>query len=335
MSEELTLLGEVTGRLLAGSEDAQFASAAWARLCEAGLPLLGVPEEAGGSGGGIPELAVVLHQVGYHAAAVPLLEHATAAWLLAAGGVEVPEGPLTLMVGPAEDGVSELSDVPWPSAASHVVVSSGPEPARLWLIDTVDAELRPGRMLAGEPRGEVVPRLLPEPVAVDTALWRRARYRLALLRSALIGGAAERVFELTVRHAAEREQFGKPINRFQSVQHHLAEVAGEVRLLHALNARAVATVASSEDECAPVVAAARVQSAEIATTTARIAHQVHGAIGFTTEHPLARYTRRLLAWRDEDGGGCAWERELGRVVLDAGPEAFWEWLTASPPAPSG
>jgi acyl-CoA dehydrogenase len=60
---------------------------------------------------------------------------------------------------------------------------------------------------------------------------------------------------------------------------------------------------------------------------ARLAHQVHGAIGFTQEHKLHHLTRRLWSWRDEAGTELHWSRVLGAGLLADGPDALWPALT--------
>jgi acyl-CoA dehydrogenase len=57
-------------------------------------------------------------------------------------------------------------------------------------------------------------------------------------------------------------------------------------------------------------------------------HQVLGAMGFTYEHNLHHFTRRLWAWRDDYGSDTFWAAELGRLVCAAGPESLWPGLTA-------
>ena len=57
--------------------------------------------------------------------------------------------------------------------------------------------------------------------------------------------------------------------------------------------------------------------------SADVAHQAHGAIGFTKEHVLHRFTRRLWAWRDEFGGESEWAFALGEMVARNGPDSLW------------
>ena len=74
--------------------------------------------------------------------------------------------------------------------------------------------------------------------------------------------------------------------------------------------------------------AAKIRSAEAAQEGAAIAHQVHGAIGFTNEHVLHRYTLRLLAWRDDFGNESHWAVALGNLIAARGADEFWPLIAA-------
>jgi acyl-CoA dehydrogenase len=76
------------------------------------------------------------------------------------------------------------------------------------------------------------------------------------------------------------------------------------------------------------VAAAKIRVGEAATEGAAIAHQVLGAIGFTQEHTLHRFTRRLWAWRDDFGNESYWAARLGSLVAAKGPDGLWPMLAA-------
>jgi acyl-CoA dehydrogenase len=92
---------------------------------------------------------------------------------------------------------------------------------------------------------------------------------------------------------------------------------------------AAIAVAAGRPSSALAVAAAKIRAGEAAGKVAEIAHQVHGAIGFTHEHSLHRLTRRLWSWRDEFGTESHWSRELGRAVMAAGVDALWPMITAA------
>ncbi len=132
---------------------------------------------------------------------------------------------------------------------------------------------------------------------VENELWARG----ALSRAILVAGAAQTALDLTVRYARERHQFGRPIAAFQAVQQQVA---------------------------APV-AAAKIRTAQAAGPIAAIAHQVHGAIGMTQEHPLRFTTTRLWAWRSEWGGEREWAQRIAAAAVRAGDEGLWPMLVGA------
>jgi acyl-CoA dehydrogenase len=109
------------------------------------------------------------------------------------------------------------------------------------------------------------------------------------------------------------------------VQHLLAVLAGQAAAASAAADVAVEASAGAPDEFAIAVAKARV--GEAAGKGAEIAHQVHGAMGFTREHNLHYSTRRLWSWRDEFGNEAHWQMRLGRLVAARGADALWPMLT--------
>jgi acyl-CoA dehydrogenase len=205
----------------------------------------------------------------------------------------------------------------------EVIVVLGPD----------DVTVRPGRNLAGEPRDDIVVDLVVPAAAVvrvPAGTGQTLRRRAALVRALLLTGAMSRVLDLTVRYAGERQQFGRPLSAFQAIQQQVAELAAEVAATGVVVDAAVRRCAG-DGFAAPrswtALAAAKVQTARAAGVIARIAHQVHGAIGFTEEHPLHLATTRLWAWRDEAGTQAEWAAELGTLVLTADGGQLWELLT--------
>jgi len=75
------------------------------------------------------------------------------------------------------------------------------------------------------------------------------------------------------------------------------------------------------------VAVAKVRVGEAAGNGAAIAHQVHGAMGFTYEHSLHHSTRRLWAWREEFGNETLWAGRLGRLIAEHGAGELWPFIT--------
>jgi acyl-CoA dehydrogenase len=348
-AEELELLAGTCGALFAAhGGDEQRAetwdTALWEALEESALTLVSVPEAAGGSGGTLREAAVVLASAGEHAAAVPVGETAVlGGWLLGAAGLPVPTGPLSASVAPESFRVEEtpegwsvrgrLPRVPWGRTVARVAVAARTADGEVVLsLRPRNAVVRPGANVAAEFRDDldVETVLRPDDVAVIPAgAAAELRRRHALVRTVLLAGAARRALELTLRHIAEREQFGRSLGRFQAVQQQVAELAAEVTAIRAA-ADAAVELCSAEGvgsgRAGMAVAAAKVQAGRGAGVVARIAHQLHGAIGFTDEHPLRLATTRLWAWRDEAGDETEWAAELGDLALAAGAGGIWPLL---------
>jgi acyl-CoA dehydrogenase len=140
-------------------------------------------------------------------------------------------------------------------------------------------------------------------------------------------GAATRIQELTLQYATDRKQFGKPLAHFQVIQSYLAQMAGEVAAAGAMLGTALDAALGDGDDSAMEVAAAKVRLGQAAQVVAGLAHQVHGAIGFTQEYPLQLWTRRLWAWREEYGNETHWARVLGAGTIALGADTYWERIT--------
>jgi alkylation response protein AidB-like acyl-CoA dehydrogenase len=149
----------------------------------------------------------------------------------------------------------------------------------------------------------------------------------AAVRSLATAGALSAILEISVRYAGERVAFEKTISKFQAVQHNLARLAGESAAANAAATSAADAIANASSLASPgiflEVASARIRAAEAATEGSAIAHQVHGAIGYTKEHILHRFTQRLLTWRDDFGNESQWAVELGNRVAAAGADELW------------
>jgi acyl-CoA dehydrogenase len=317
----------------------------WGTLAEAGLTGVGLPESSGGSGGELADAVAIVRTLAGGAAAVPVAEQ-----LLVAGPAVVAadlllppvDEPLTFALGPAvtahasDDGdgpgrftlSGTVTDVAWSGAARHLVVlAAGAAGPVLALVDVSGIEATSAANLAGEPRGSLV----LDDVAASGALLTSAQVqelkaRYALARAVQLAAALEQVLAWTVQYAGERQQFGRPLGKFQAIQMELAEMAGEVTAVTALTDAAVQAVERNENVVL-AAAAAKVRAGSAVEVVARLAHQVHGAIGFTQEHKLHHLTRRLWAWRDEAGSELAWSRVLGAGVLVDGPDGLWPALT--------
>jgi acyl-CoA dehydrogenase len=215
-------------------------------------------------------------------------------------------------------------------ASSVVVVAAPPagfDGSLLALVDASGLPTSDAVNLAGEPRGSLVLDGVPATGAVLTEeQTQRVQARYALTRAVQLAAALEQILAWTVQYAGERQQFGRPLGKFQAIQMELAEMAGEVTAVTALTDAAVQALDRGEN---PVLAAAaaKVRAGAAVEVVARRAHQVHGAIGFTQEYRLHHLTRRCWSWRDEAGSELVWSRVLGAGLLAGGPDGLWPALT--------
>jgi acyl-CoA dehydrogenase len=146
------------------------------------------------------------------------------------------------------------------------------------------------------------------------------------MRAVQTAGALEAILALSVAYANERVAFERRIGKFQAVQQNLARLAGETAAALAVSGSAADTIAQATDFDMAVlleVASAKIRCAEAATEGAAIAHQVFGAIGFTQEHLLHRFTLRMLGWRDDFGSESTWAAKLGNDIAQLGADEFW------------
>jgi len=333
------LLGtEVTKESLQEAEAGTWPAALWDALEGNGLTRPLVPEAQGGAGGTWEDAHVLLHAAGRFAAPVPLAETILASALLSSAHLEVPDGPLT--VAPVRPGETlalaaaggwrlsgTVTRVPWGDAAARVaVVAPVDGRVHLALVDPALAARTPDRNLALEPRDTLAFDRTPVDAAVPLtdgdAAWRLG----ALVRAVQMAGALDALLEQSVRYANERVQFGRPIGKFQAVQQQLAVLAEHVAAADL--AAQVACRAAGRGDATFEIAAAKVRAGDAARVGTGIAHQVHGAIGFTYEHALHFSTRRLWAWRAEFGGETHWAEALGRAALARGAAALWPDVTA-------
>ncbi|MEE2058151.1 acyl-CoA dehydrogenase family protein [Rhodococcus artemisiae] len=297
----------------------------WQVLDELGLTRLTGAESHGGSGADWHTASALLAAASGAAVTAPLVEHdLLAGWLLDTAGLPMGDGLGTAFL---MDPSGTTHAVPWARHARFAV------PLRLdgdrWVVAHVDADrldIRRSENLAGEPRDTVT-------IEVDDVKWvpvlqgtaESFFLRGALARVLQMCGAMERVVELCIEHVSGREQFGRALSKFQAVQRLVSHAAAETALARASADAAVAHVerAGWDDRASIAVAVAKSCAGHAASTVVRNAHQVHGAIGTTSEHDLHRFTRPVLAWRSEFGSVARWDRLLTKAAVDAGRDGAW------------
>jgi acyl-CoA dehydrogenase len=357
---------------------------AWAALEDAGLPLAWVAEEFGGAGADIADGFAVLRETGRFAVALPVAETMLAGWLLAQAGISSPRGAMTC--GPVRHGdlvmlgrngtlTGRLRAIPFAKDVQHVALVAEREGGGLAvaLVERSAVRVGEGASAAGDAQGPVTFERT-QPVALKDAPKGFDAGSLQLIGAAVramqMTGALEAILDVSVGYANERVAFGRPIGKFQAVQHNLARLAGEAAAALAAAgsaADAIATLHAPTNSPSPLwggargggnpddrgsaippslslphtgggdacedaifleVASAKIRAGEAAGEGAAIAHQVLGAIGFTREHTLHRFTQRLWAWRDDFGNESQWAVKLGNRVAANGADALWPMLAA-------
>ncbi len=310
----------------------------WQALTEAGLPLSWVPEDCDGSGASLAEGFSVLSAAGRFAIAVPLAETMLAGWLLSQSKIASPLGMMTIAPASPKDRIAQNADgtlsgrarVPFAKDAKHIaVLAHGAGGLSIALVEVSKCRIEAGLNLASDGSDTVTFNNVP-PIAIKPAPKGFDQTSLMLMgavaRSLQIAGALESMLDVSVRYSNERVAFEKKISKFQAVQHNLARLAGETAAAMTAASSAADTIANAsgfDDAVFLEATAAKIRCAEAAEKGAAIAHQVHGAIGYTLEHILHRYTMRALAWRDDFGPESYWAVELGKRVAARGADELW------------
>jgi acyl-CoA dehydrogenase len=310
---------------------------AWKRLEDAGLTRLTGREAVGGAGASWQEAGVLLSSIGRTAADVPVAEHdLLAGWLLDRARMSPVPGAVYSAAG--VDALGNVPNVPWGRCVDRIALFGTHAGVRY--IADVDAQAvrwNPAENYAGEHRdcGEVGA-ILSTGKALGAregeSLAMEFSRRGAISRGAMIAGAAERVLELVIDHAESREQFGRPISRFQAVQALIADIGAEAALIRAASDAEVriADVAPLTSTVAGfAVAAATSCVGHASSVVVRNAHQVLGAMGYTQEHALPRFTNRILSWRSEFGSLRDWDREVLKYAGDEN-RSLWSYLVDGP-----
>lgn len=303
------LAGQCTPQLVREIESGQPAAPLWSQLEESGFADALVSEAQGGAGLGLSDAFPLLELCGSYAVPVPLAETMLARALLADAGVKRPVGSITFaQAALSPDGRIHCPLVPCGQVADWVLVSHG---SACLLLPVAQAEKLPA----------VFPldAALAWPAAAGKAAQQvpgehDLRTIQACIFAAQLAGALMSVFTRTLQYANDRNQFGRPIGKFQAIQHQLSVISE-----HTFAARMAAQIGCHAQAGTPErlrVAVAKARTSEAALEVAALSHSIHGAIGFTEEFDLQLFTRRLHAWRQAAGCESYWHAVLGEELVD-------------------
>ena len=281
----------------------------WEDLGRVGLLAVTVPEEAGGSGGGILDACILLEEAGRAGVPLPVLptlvaamtlgrfgdddqrsrylrpvaeRHVVATMATEADGLRVKDGP----DGPRLDGACD--HVPAAGEAAWMIVADGG--SGLFVVDmAAAADVVPQPEPGGEPLFRVAFSDAPaEPLAggADGVRW-LIEHGLAG-RCALQVGLAERALRITADYTSAREQFGRPLASFQAVQQRAADAYIDVETMRLTMWRA-AWLLATDQPAAGAVAVAAFFAAEAGQRVMASAQHLHGGIGVDVDYPLHRF----------------------------------------------
>ncbi len=337
-------------KVLSAADAGHWPDALWGAVEDAGLPLALVPEMKGGAGIAPDVAASLIRRSAYHSVPLPLAETIMANALWTDAGGEVVAGAVTLAPVNPQDRIALVSSstgvtlqgvarhVPWGKQAPTTLVLARDANGEAFLCRVPSDKTRTNktrRNVAYEPREDVdfggvqlaASDVLPAPscLGADGLMPFGAAIRVQQMI-----GAMERCMDYALSYANERVQFGRPIAKFQAIQHMLAIAAGHFAAASAAGDTVTESPILGDDALA--VAIAKSRCGESAGQVAALCHQVHGAMGFTQEHPLHYATRRLWSWRDEWGAEPWWQEKIGRMICEQGGEGFWPLLVDRPAA---
>ena len=290
------------------TEQGAFPTELWQQLTENGFHQLGSPN----SGTQTKDLFAFLKVCGRFAAPLPMAEILLAnQWL----GASAPTQGFASIGTQAGD---TLVQVPWGrQAALTIGVEAGSHEVSVFNTATLQQR---GANLAGEARDTMIAGAASQRVELDDAPYTQ----MALARTNLMAGCLQAVLDLGLQFAAERSQFGRSISKFQAMQHSLAVVGTEVAASQ--RAADAGVDAMGTERFDQEVAAAKARVGEAVGIVAEQVHQVHGAMGYTYEHRLHHFTRRLWAWRDEWGNEFYWQTKLGQHLASLGADRVWGYI---------
>lgn len=299
----------------------------WAQLTEIGLPGLEVDEALGGLGRTAIDGALLHEELGRAACAEPLIStSAVAAPLLRALGDAAFAEPWLRRIAAGEARAAIACELSPFVADAHVA-----DLLLVWRGDELHALTRAQVHCTPQPANDPSRRLFTldwEPSAATRRLQgaaARAALSEAIDRGALAAaaqqlGVCDRLISMASLYAQQRKQFGKPIGGFQAIKHLLANCKVKLEYARPAVQRASHSVAHGHRQRSLHVSMAKLLASEAAQHAARVALQVHGALGYTWEQDLHLWMRR--AWSLEQAfGRNAWHRaRAGAVIFSAGAE---------------
>ncbi|MFJ2706180.1 acyl-CoA dehydrogenase [Streptomyces sp. NPDC087428] len=325
----------------AADADKETVPAHWSGLAEQGLLGLHLPEEVGGAGYGLVELAVVTEELGRATAPGPYLPTTLASAVLHAAGHRRYLAPLaagttlgavglapgTLVLARAADGTATVTGTSDLVVGGHLadvfVLPASDNGSTTWLVlpraavDTTDVRSHDLTRRSSRVTARSVPVPAADLLDLDP---QQPRDLAATLFAAESSGLADRCVTTAAQYARVREQFGRRIGQFQGVKHRCARMLAQAEQARACAwdaARAAGPGGAGDAREASLAAAvAGAAGVDAAFSVAKDCIQVLGGIGFTWEHDAHLALRRAQTLRIALGPSAAWRRRVARLTLE-------------------
>lgn len=273
----------------------------WAEIRESGFLDALLPEDAGGAGLPLDEFHPLALACGEAALPAPFAETAVARWLLARRGAAAPADAAIILAPPS-------AILPLAAHATHALVPRPTNGTQHWSLVPVRLTGEDPFHCGGGSIDASAPALLEVPSDGEDLL-----VIAAALAAARMAGGMARLITMAVEHANTRQQFGRPLAKFQAIQHQLAVMAEQ--LVSATTASRIGLSGGGFDPLRTAVAKCR--TSEAAHDVTAIAHAVHGAIGATADYDLQLHIRRLKQLQLAFGGTDYWARQIGEARIAA------------------
>ena len=342
MIEELEIILETTSKILQKhvnhslrqnivSENSDLLNL-WDDIEQNGLPRISVKEKF--SGYEIPFFSILplIKTINNYGTPLPLSETILSNYILSESDINPPNGIVTFATDTKNIQIKnnlisgDFLSVPYLNLSKNLLIIHELNNAKqAILIDEINGEIIHKKNFLAEPRYDIkvknlnIAEIKPINYEIDF------KFLGAVLRSAQMIGAMEKVLDLSTNYCSERQQFGRALSKFQAIQHQISDMAVELSASSA--ALSAITDFNLSDKKFNDIAISKIRAGTAAGNIIAISHQVHGAIGFTKEYELSYFTKNLNSWRNDFGNESFWEEFLGKRFLEKNNKNLWEYLT--------
>ncbi len=304
----------------------------WHDIEQNGLPRISVKEKFGGYEIPFFSILPLIKIVNNQGTPLPLSETILSNYILSESAINPPTGIVTFATNTKNLQIKnnmisgEILSVPYLNLTKNLlIVHESNSTKQAILINQINGKIIHKKNFLAEPRYDIKVEKLN--IAEIKPLNNNIDFKFlgAVLRSAQMIGAMEKILDLSINYCSERQQFGRALSKFQAIQHQISDMAVELSASSA--ALSGITDLNLNNKNFNDIAISKIRAGIAAGKIIAISHQVHGAIGFTKEYELSYFTKNLNSWRNDFGNESYWEEFLGKRFLEKNNKNLWEYLT--------